>query len=141
MLEEFRKVVAFRVPFADIDMLRHANNTAYLRWAETARSEYLIEVMEADIGGRTGMILARLDISYESPINYRENVAIGCRVSRLGTKSFDFTHEVWSVDREVRCARIVTTMVAMDYASETSIAVPPQWRERIAAYEVAAVNA
>jgi acyl-CoA thioester hydrolase len=141
MLEDFRKVTRFRVPFADIDMLRHANNTAYLRWAETARSEYLIDVIGADIGGSTGMILARLDISYESPISYRENVALGCRVARLGTKSFDFAHEVWSVDREVRCARMVTTMVAMDYERGTSIAIPAEWRERIAAYELATARA
>jgi acyl-CoA thioester hydrolase len=141
MLEEFRKVSHFRVPFADIDMLQHANNTAYLRWAETARSEYLIEVIGADIGGRTGMILARLDISYERAISYRENIAIGCRVSRLGNKSFDFAHEVWSVDSETRCAKIVTTMVAMDYGRETSIAVPAEWRKRIAAYELVGANA
>jgi acyl-CoA thioester hydrolase len=141
MLDEFRKVTHFRVPFADIDMLRHANNTAYLRWAEAARSEYLIEVIGADIGGRTGMILARLDISYESPISYRENIAIGCRVSRIGTKSFDFSSEVWSVDRDVRCARIHTTLVAMDYDLGRSIAVPPEWRERIDTYELTAVTA
>ncbi len=141
MLEDFRKVVHVRVPFSDIDMLRHANNTAYLRWAEVARSEYLIEVIGAEIGGQTGMILARLDITYEKPISYRENIAIGCRVSRIGTKSFNFLCDVWSVDREVRCAHVAQTMVAMDYEKNVTIEVPALWRERIAAFEKVPVGA
>jgi len=141
MLEDFHKIVRMRVPFGDIDMLGHANNTAYLRWAEVARSEYLIEVMEAEIGGHEGMILARLDIRYEKPISYRENIAVGCRVARLGTKSFAFACDVWSEDREVRCASIAQTMVAMDYRTNATIAIPGHWRERIAAFEIVPVTA
>ena len=141
MLEDFHKIVRLRVPFSDIDMMRHANNTAYLRWAEVARSEYLIEIMGADIGGRAGMILARLVVTYESPISYRENIAVGCRITRLGTKSFDFLCEVWSVDREVRCAAITQTMVAMDYKANATIPIPPEWRERVAEFEIVPVTA
>jgi acyl-CoA thioester hydrolase len=141
MLEDFGKVNRFRVIFADIDMLRHVNNTAYLRWAETVRSEYFVEVLGAEIGGEAGMIMANLRIEYERTIAYRENVAVGCRISRIGTKSFDFTYEVWSEDHGVRCAHIASAMVAMDYASGATIAVPAAWRERIAAFERVPVTA
>jgi acyl-CoA thioester hydrolase len=135
MLERYRKINRFRVEFADVDMLRHVNNTTYLRWAETARSEYFYDVLGEEIGGGSGMILGKMEVVYELPMFYREFVALGARVSRIGTKSFDFEHEIWSEDRAARCARITTTMVAMDYATNQSVVVPPVWRERIAAFE------
>jgi acyl-CoA thioester hydrolase len=141
MLEDYGKINRFRVPFGDVDMLRHVNNTAYLRWAETARCEYFVEVLGAEITGTMGMIMATLQIEYERPIAYRENVAVGCRISRLGTKSFDFDYEIWSEDHDARCAEITSTMVAMDYGSGSTIAVPADWRAKIAAFERAPVTA
>ncbi len=135
MLDGYRFVHRFRVPFCDVDMLGHANNTAYLRWAETIRTEYLADVMGEHIGGRRGMILARVTVNYESPIAYREAIAIGCRVTRIGTKSFDFDHDVWSDERGIRCATIASTLVAMDYTANVTIAVSDDWRARIDAYE------
>ena len=139
MLEEYRIVMRFRVPFGDVDMLRHVNNLAYLRWAEQMRSDYLLDVIRAESALTRGMILAKMTIDYERQIAYREHVAIGCRVSRFGTKSFDFSHEVWSDDSGLRCARITSTLVAMDFDAGRTIAVPQAWRERIAEFEVSPV--
>ncbi len=139
MLEGYRIVKRFRVP-GDVDMLRHVNNIAYLRWAEQLRSDYLLDVIGAGAAWTQGMILAKMSIDYERQIAYRENVAVGCRVSRLGTKSFDFSHEVWSDDSNERCARIVATVVAMDYETQATIAVPHAWRERIAQFEPETVS-
>lgn len=135
MLADYRLVNRFRVPFSDVDMLGHANNTAYLRWAEAIRTEYLADILGAFIGGERGMILARITVTYESPIGYREPIAIGCRIGRVGTKSFDFDHEIWSDERGIRCATIASTLVAMDYTANATIVVPEDWRTRIAAYE------
>jgi len=135
MLEAYRLVNRFRVPFSDIDMLGHANNTAYLCWAEAIRTEYLADILGEAIGGKRGMILAGMTVAYEVPIGYREAVAIGCRIDRIGTKSFDFKHEVWSEDQAIRSATVVSTLVAMDYRTTSTIAVPDEWRARIAAYE------
>jgi acyl-CoA thioester hydrolase len=135
MLEEYRKIDRFKVIFAEVDMLRHVNNLTYMRWAETSRSDYFFEIVQSDIAGTMGMILAKLEVVFERQMSYREQVAIGCRVARIGTKSLDFAHEVWSVDRDLRCARIAATMVAMDYVENKTIAVPALWRERMAAFE------
>ena len=135
MLEGYRFIQRFRVPFADIDMLRHVNNTAYVRWAEQIRSEYFCDVLGEDITSERGMIMGRMSVDYEAPVYYREQVAIGCRVSRFGRKSFDYSYEVWSEDRKIRCAKILTTTVAMNYKTNESIVVPDEWRKRVEAFE------
>jgi len=135
-LTDFRCLSRFRVPYSDVDMLQHVNHVAYIVWAETARCIYFDEVLKEPLAGSNGMILAHLQFNYEQPLDYREEVAVGCRISRLGRKSFDFAYEVWSETRQLRAAHGISSMVAYDYQAKTSIAVPDRWREVIAAYEL-----
>jgi acyl-CoA thioester hydrolase len=128
----------FRVPFGDVDMMQHVNHAAYIVWAETVRCTYLADVIREPLNGSKGNILARLTFDYEEPLDFREEVAIGCRIARMGSKSFDFVYEVWSQTRHIRAARGLTTMVAYDYAAKTPIVIPQRWREIITAYEVVA---
>lgn len=135
MLEDFPLVMHFTVPFADVDMMQHVNNVAYIRWLETLRAEYFAQVMHTPINGERGMIQATIEFTYESQLSYREQIAVGCRIPRIGTKSFDFAYEVWSVTHGRRAAHGKTAMVAFDFVTNETIAVPARWREAIAAYE------
>ena len=137
-LADFRYITRFRVPFCDIDMLQHVNNASYAVWAETARCNYLAEVLKESLASSTAIILARLELDFEQPLDYREEVAVGCRISRLGRKSFDFTYEMWSETRQLRAARGLTPIVAYNYEINASIEIPERWREAINAYEVIA---
>ncbi|HEX8924201.1 MAG TPA: thioesterase family protein [Terriglobales bacterium] len=134
-IADFRCTMRFRVPFCDIDMLQHVNNTAYVVWAETIRCTYFDEVLAESLVGQCGIILARTEFDYLHPLDYREEVAIACRISRIGRKSFDFVYEVWSESRKSLAARGRTVMVAYNNATKTSIAIPEKWREAILNYE------
>jgi len=139
-LADFRCINRFRVPFCDIDMLQHVNNASYVVWVETVRCNYFDEVLKESLSGASGVILARLEVDYEQPLDYREEVAVGCRISRLGRKSFDFAYEIWSETRQIRAARGVSAMVAYNYRSKSSIVIPERWREIISSYEAVAPN-
>ena len=135
MLDAFPLVSRFTIPFADIDMMQHANNVAYIRWAEMMRSEYFAQVMQEPINGRRGIIQATINFTYERQLHYRESIAVGCRISRIGTKSWDFAYEIWSETHNHRAAHGITTVVAYDFDAQQSIAIPQMWRDAIAAYE------
>ena len=135
MLDEFPLVSRFTVPFADIDMMQHVNNVAYIRWSEMMRSEYFAQVMGEPINGKRGIIQATIDFTYERQLHYRERIAIGCRIPRIGNKSWDFGYEIWSETNESRAAYGITTVVAYDFIAQASILIPDEWREAIAAYE------
>ena len=137
-LDEFKSISRFRVPFCDIDMLQHVNNAAYAVWAETARCVYHAEVLGESLTGANGIIVAKLEVNYERALIYRERVAIGCRVTRSGRKSFDFLFEVWSEDTNQRAACCHTTLVAFNFETKNSVVIPQKWRELIAAHEVVA---
>ena len=135
MLEEFPLISRFSVPFADVDMMRHVNNVAYIRWTETMRSEYFAQVMKVPINGDHGMIQATINFTYERQLLYREQIAIGCKIPRIGNKSFDFYYEIWSETHGHRAAYGITAMVAFDFIANRTIAVPQSWRDAIAEYE------
>ncbi len=135
MLEGFPLLSRFSVPFADVDMMRHVNNVAYIRWCEMMRAEYFAQVMQTPINGDRGMIQATINFVYERELEYREQIAIGVRISRLGTKSWDFAYEIWSETKAHRAAHGITTVVAYDFIHHATIAIPDEWRRAIDAYE------
>lgn len=140
MLDGYPLVSRFTVPFADIDMMQHANNVAYIRWAEMMRAEYFARVMGVPINGDHGMIQATIAFTYERQLKYRESIAVGCRIPRIGTKSFDFEYEIWSETHDHRAAHGITTVVAYDFVARTTIVVPDAWRKAIAQYEAGPQN-
>jgi acyl-CoA thioester hydrolase len=136
MLEDFPLISRFSVPFADVDMMRHVNNVAYIRWTETMRSEYFAQVMKVPINGDHGMIQATINFTYERQLSYHEQIiVVGCKIPRIGNKSFDFYYEIWSETHDHRAAHGITTMVAFDFVGNRTIAVPQAWRNAIAEYE------
>lgn len=135
MLEDFKLVTRFTIPFSDIDMLQHVNNVAYIRWCETARTEYFARVMHEDITSNKGIIQANINFTYERQLRFREAIAVGVRVSRIGTKSFDFAYEIWSDTHKHRAAHGTTTVVAYDFPGQHTIEIPHEWRKEIEAFE------
>lgn len=135
MLDTFPIIMRFSVPFADVDMMQHVNNVAYIRWCETIRGEYFAEVMNEPINGERGMIQANINFTYERELHYREPVAIGIKISRIGTKSWDFSYEIWSESAQTRVAHGTTTVVAYDFVNRATIVIPQEWRDAIAQFE------
>ena len=119
--------------FRDLDPMGHVNNAVFLTWIETARIEFLRStgaLTSPDTDEMT-MILARAEIDFRSPVAFGEEVAVGVRAARFGTKSFDLEYELRTGDRVVAEAR--TVLVAYDYERRQSIALPEDWRRSLAA--------
>ncbi len=140
MIAGYRLLWTFHVPWSDVDLLQHVNNVAYIRWIETIRCEYFTRVIGEPINGERGMILAQLDFAYEQQLRYHEEVTVGCKVSRIGNKSFEMSHEVWSKLHNHRAAHGRTVLVAYDFKHMHSIVVPDEWRSAIAAFEAGEIQ-
>jgi acyl-CoA thioesterase FadM len=134
-LDEFRAAFRFtiehEVEFREIDMLAHVNNVRYVEWAENIRCRYFADVIGEDITGTTGAILAKHELEYLNMVRYRETVIIGGRITRWGSKSFDFRTEVWSQAQSCCVFRSTAVLVAYDYSAGASIVVPEAWRRRV----------
>jgi acyl-CoA thioester hydrolase len=130
-VEGFAFVHRERVRFRDLDAFGHVNNAVFLTYLEQARIEFLRQLGLLSRVDDMTMILARAEIDFRAQATLGEELEIGVRLSRFGTKSFDLDYEVRSGDRLVADAR--TVLVAFDYASGETIELPQAWRERLAA--------
>ena len=123
------------VRFRDLDGMGHVNNAVFLTYMESARNAYL-EALGAGSNPQDGLILARIDVDFRSPISLGERVEVGVRPSRLGTKSFELEYEVRADSRLAAEGRSV--LVGYDYARGESVEIPAEWRAWLESSEVAA---
>jgi acyl-CoA thioester hydrolase len=115
------------VRFRDLDALGHMNNAVYATLLEEARLAFLTPrgaLVES-------MILARLEIDFRSPVELGETIEIAVTPTRIGKKSFDLEYVLSAGDRVVAEAK--TVLVAYDYANARPVAIPEEWKERLAA--------
>jgi acyl-CoA thioester hydrolase len=102
------------------------NNAVFLTYMESARLAYF---QSLGLGGNPleGMILARAEVDFRSPIELGEQIEVGTRTGRIGTKSFDLEQVVEAGGRVAAEGKFV--LVAYDYASNRSHELPAEWRE------------
>jgi acyl-CoA thioester hydrolase len=132
-MDGFRIVHAQLVEFRDLDGLGHVNNAVYLAYLENGKLAYFRDVVGALDLQHLG-IVADVKIAYRSPAFLGEELAVGIRVGRLGTKSIEFEFEIRGRDGRL-VADGSSVHVTFDYDRREPIPVPDEWRRRIEAHE------
>jgi len=133
-MEGYRYVHSQEVAFRDLDAFGHVNNGVYLTYIENARIGYARDVLGIERLEGLLMIVASVKIDFRSRANLGETLEIGARTTKVGTKSFDLEHEFRSQEGRL-VAEAETTLVAVDYETDRTMPIPPDWRERIENYE------
>lgn len=119
------------VRFRDLDPMGHVNNAVFLTYIEQARVAFFAAAGAASELEEMNMVVARIEIDFKEPVRLGQEVEVSVRASRFGEKSFDFEY-VLRVDGEV-VAEAKSVQVAYDYERREPMAVPEEWRERLAA--------
>ena len=126
-MEGFDFVHRETVRFRDVDAMGHVNNAVYLTYLEDARISFLRRI-GADV---PEMILARAEIDFRAPLAEGDELEIGVRSARVGTKSFDLEYELRVGER--LAAEAKTVIVSYDYTAGQPVEVPDHWRAKLAA--------
>lgn len=133
-MEGFPFVWEQQVVFRDIDMLGHVNNAVYATYFETARVEYLHQLL-GERAGQYGFILAEITITYRSPTYLRERLLIGLRVAEIRNSSMIFDGQI----TEKTTGRLVATsravLVHYDFQAQRPVPIPQELRAAIARFE------
>jgi acyl-CoA thioester hydrolase len=117
------------VRFRDLDGMGHVNNAVFFTYMEAARIAYLASLGAGD-NPQQSLILARAEADFRSPIAFGEEIEVGVRTSRMGTKSFELEYEVRADGRVAAEGKSV--LVGYDYERGASVEIPAQWREWLA---------
>ena len=134
-MDGFKIVSDVQVRFSDTDALGHVNNAVYLSYLESARVDYLRELLGAKKIEDLGVIIARIEIDYKSPAFHHETMRVGCRVSEIGGSRIVMDYRVEDKETGRLVALAKSVLVAYDYASARVVRVREDWREKMEAFD------
>ena len=110
----------------DMDAIGHVNNETILSYFEDVRVRYLSS-LSIDINNQSesnSVILASMRIDYYHQVNYPDIFDVGCRIIRIGTKSFDLLSSILLKDSDETLVSGLFTIVCFDYVKQKTIVVP-----------------
>jgi acyl-CoA thioester hydrolase len=137
VLSGYRFVHPVEVRFRDLDTLGHVNNAVYLTYLESARIHYWHHLLGRSDLDALGMILARVELDYRSPVTFGERLEVGVRCASLRRSSFVLEFRVVSAGPEPRrlVAEARTVLVHYDYAAGRSTPLTADLRRRLLAQD------
>jgi acyl-CoA thioester hydrolase len=143
------------VRFRDCDPMGHVNNAVYLTYLEQARLAQwralwgFGRVPDAPVGRREdqdededeaaqpasvgsastapGVILARMEIDYRSPVRYGEVLEVRIGLAAVGRSSFTYEYEIVDARAHI-IATARSVQVMYDYTANRSVPIPDDIR-------------
>lgn len=139
-LSEYPVVISVLLHWGEQDPLGHVNNINYLRWAETARVDYLIRagIWQGLETEGVGPILANVSCDYRRPLTYPDTVLVGARVDHIGNTSMRMLHRIVSSTAGDIAAEVSSVLVIYDYKAGKPVRISDEMREAIARIEASA---
>ncbi len=134
-MDGYKLVSEVPVRFSDTDGLGHVNNANYLSFLEVARIDYLRTVVGRVKIEEFGVIIARIEIDYKSPVLHSETLRVGCRVSEIGGSSIKMEYRIEAKADERLVAEAKSVMVAFDYALGKPVRVAEEWRTKMEEFD------
>ena len=110
----------------DMDAIGHINNETILSYFEDVRVRYLSS-LSIDINSKSesnSVILASMKIDYYHQVNYPDIFDVGCRIIKVGTKSFDLLSSIFLKNSDKTLVSGLFTIVCFDYVKQKTIVVP-----------------
>ena len=134
---DFVCVPQLRVRWAEVDMQKIVFNAHYLTYIDTAIAEYWREIGLPYPHGyveRYGsdIFLRKASVEYLGSARYDDELAVCCRVAKLGRSSMTFHFEIYRAADLLISAELV--YVNAD-PSMKAVALPDEVRERVRKYE------
>jgi acyl-CoA thioester hydrolase len=123
-----------RVRFGDLDAMQHMNNVEFLRFFETTRIDYIIQLSpeHAPTARRQfGFIFAECHIAYRAPAFFGDRIRTYIWPSELKRSSLRLAFEMRNEADDRLVADGWGTLVGYDYGAGESRPIPDALRERI----------
>jgi acyl-CoA thioester hydrolase len=130
--DKYKVKVRFEVPWGDMDVLGHINNTKIVKYFEAARIKYLdlLNLTDPSKNLGIGIILSDLNVQFIQPIVYPSVVIATASVSEINDDKILL--EYFLFIENVGIAAIgQSNMVIYNYFKNIKIAIPDSIIEKI----------
>jgi acyl-CoA thioester hydrolase len=130
--KKFSYELLFPVRWGDMDAAGHVNNTAYFRYLETVRMEWLLGLGSLPDPQGEGPLIVNAFCNFMKQLVYPDSVRAKLYVANPGRSSFDtyITLERESVPGTIHAAG-GATIVWVNFPREKSIPLPQRMRDAL----------
>ena len=134
---QFKFETTIYVRFGDMDAMGHVNNAKYLTYFEQARVEYfrLLFGRGVESSMDQSFIIAEIRIRFLASAKEGDQLKVMARVSRFGSKSFDFEYHIVNKVTGVLVCDGSSVQVMYDYISQSTIPLPKEFIQRVQDFE------
>jgi len=137
-MADFHFYHPIEIRYGDLDPQGHVNNAKHLTYFEQARVQYMIELdlfVKDQSFMEIGVILADVHITYLEPIYFGQEIKVGVRAAKLGTKSMTWEQNIIDISTGKELATGEIVLVTYNYKEEKTIPIPEEWRDKINQFE------
>lgn len=129
-----------RVGFSDTDAQGIVYYGRYNPYFDLARVEYLRALGQLHRNAGGDFVMRANDVEYFAPARFDDELEIFARVSRIGRTSITFEFSAHKIPEDTLLVTAHQTLVYIDLAERTAIAVPDDYKARVVAFEGADVE-
>ena len=130
----YSKEIEITVRLSDVDLAGHVHNSKYLDYFESGRMAFLGEFIPEEHDWTVhGLILARNELDYLTPLRLNDQVNIEVSCSSIGNKSFtlEYVLRIIRGSERIPCCKGKSVMVCFDYQKKQTIGIPEEWRQEL----------
>lgn len=117
------------VRFCETDAAGHVNNTSYFIYLEEARGKFFDSYLPGDLSNLGRFIIASTKCDFLSQAYFKQKLTVSTRVSKIGTKSFGFDHEILATETGARIAKAEAVIVCFNYEEQKTEPISPALRK------------
>ena len=137
----FKFSATTRVGFSETDAQGVVYYGRYMPYFDLARVEYHRSLDMLRTGPEDLQFVMRaMHVEYHMPARFDDQIEVDVRISRIGTSSVTYEFAAY-LDEGALAVTATQTVVLVDLAERKPCPVPDWWRERIAAFEGADLDA
>ena len=121
--------------FSDVDSFMHVNNIWQQSYFDMGKTEFYTQVLGVTgVFDKLRIITASTHTDYWGQVRLTDDIVVVTQVSRIGNKSMTLHQCIMLGERCLTESSSV--MVAFDFETQQTVAIPDEWRTKLEEYLV-----
>ena len=119
--------------FSDVDSFMHVNNIWQQSYFDMGKTDFYTTVLgTTGVFDKLRIITASTHTDYYDQVRLADDIVVVTDISRIGTKSMTLHQRIMCGEKCLTESSSV--MVAFDFELQKSVAMPEEWRSKLAEY-------
>jgi len=129
MMEDYKILKKIDVQWGDMDAAKHVNNVVYLRWVESARIAYFLDLNNGRLANEdnVGPVVAKQDCKYIRPVTFPDTMLVGVERKEIRDDRIILETKVFSEQQGNIVAISTQHIVSYDFKRRMKAPLPMNW--------------